>query len=407
MLVFPKMTGGNVVGPDSATDAHIPQFDGTSGKRIKDGLPLVTTLGSPGADTNVPSEKAVRAAIASGRGENHVTDPDCEINLPTIHGHTWDGDNRSSNVDAVASGLSTEQIHGGAKSAKWVRESADTSLWYVGWRGHSADMELIAGKFFTWSLWVYAPSDAPTLKARVECYDNAGNLLKTVDSTISVVSAQWQKLTVLIEVPTGTADSDFQVGYFATPSDTSVFYTDDFDLYVGASAGDASGPESAIDDDIATFSGTSGKLIQDGGKKIADLIPQSLATAANDFIAASGAGAFAKKTPGETRAILGMPRIIIGTYTGDGAATQEIYLEEGFCPHFVMVWTQSNDSNREPSMRCTDDIGTKQFNGQYATSSTSGIAALTANGFTVGLDGPIENNDSNLVYSYLALRTCP
>ena len=89
MLVFPKMTGGNVVGPDSATDAHIPQFDGTSGKRIKDGLPLVTTLGSPGADTNVPSEKAVRAAIATGRGENHVTDPDCEINLPTIHGHTW------------------------------------------------------------------------------------------------------------------------------------------------------------------------------------------------------------------------------------------------------------------------------------------------------------------------------
>lgn len=39
----------------------------------------------------------------------------------------------------------------------------------------------------------------------------------------------------------------------------------------GGGTGDVVGPASATDDNIATFDGTTGKLIQDGGKKIADL----------------------------------------------------------------------------------------------------------------------------------------
>lgn len=56
---------GDVVGPGSATNDHIPQFDGTTGKLLKDGLGLVTTVGSPGSDSNVPSEQGVREAISS------------------------------------------------------------------------------------------------------------------------------------------------------------------------------------------------------------------------------------------------------------------------------------------------------------------------------------------------------
>lgn len=56
---------GDVVGPASATADHIPQFNGTTGKLIKDGLPLVTSIGTPGVNTNVPTEKAVRDALAT------------------------------------------------------------------------------------------------------------------------------------------------------------------------------------------------------------------------------------------------------------------------------------------------------------------------------------------------------
>lgn len=56
---------GDVVGPASNSANYIPQWDGADSKTLKNGLALVTTLGSPGADTNIPSEAAVRAAISN------------------------------------------------------------------------------------------------------------------------------------------------------------------------------------------------------------------------------------------------------------------------------------------------------------------------------------------------------
>lgn len=60
--------------------------------------------------------------------------------------------------------------------------------------------------------------------------------------------------------------------------------------YVGAAwavagvpgAGDVVGPASAVDDRIATFDGTTGKLIQDGGKTIAQLQTHSISIACSD-----------------------------------------------------------------------------------------------------------------------------
>jgi hypothetical protein len=57
-----------VVGPASAVANNIPKFADTSGKVISDGYAVVTTLGSPGADTNIATEAAVRAAISSAGG---------------------------------------------------------------------------------------------------------------------------------------------------------------------------------------------------------------------------------------------------------------------------------------------------------------------------------------------------
>jgi len=163
-------------------------------------------------------------------GDNHVTDADCEAAIPTLHEHTWDGDNFSYNVDAVASGLSTDQKHGGAKSVKWVREGVPAALWYVGWRQDSSDISLVAGTFYKWAVWVYVGSAAPTLQARVRFYDSLGNPISELRTT-ATLSGAWEKLSVFVEVPHGATTAGFFIGYFATPSDTDVFYTDDFELY--------------------------------------------------------------------------------------------------------------------------------------------------------------------------------
>ncbi|MFA5185357.1 MAG: hypothetical protein WC551_02630 [Patescibacteria group bacterium] len=59
---------GDVVGPATNTDAKVPQWNGANSKTLKDGLTLVTTVGSPGADTSIPTEKAVRSAIGAAGG---------------------------------------------------------------------------------------------------------------------------------------------------------------------------------------------------------------------------------------------------------------------------------------------------------------------------------------------------
>lgn len=76
-----------VVGPVSVTDNDLAQFDGTTGKLIKDGLSVVTTLGSPGTDTNIPTEQAVRSAIsASGGGDVSGPASSVDGNITTFSG---------------------------------------------------------------------------------------------------------------------------------------------------------------------------------------------------------------------------------------------------------------------------------------------------------------------------------
>ena len=65
-------TKGDVTGPSGAVDGNIVLFDGVTGKLIKDGLSVVTSIGATGSDTSVATEKAVRTAInniPSGSGD--------------------------------------------------------------------------------------------------------------------------------------------------------------------------------------------------------------------------------------------------------------------------------------------------------------------------------------------------
>lgn len=62
------------------------------------------------------------------------------------------------------------------------------------------------------------------------------------------------------------------------------------DLYSGGGSGDVMGPASSVDDHIATFDGTTGKLIQDGGYTVPQLRLQSIIVACSDEVTALTVG---------------------------------------------------------------------------------------------------------------------
>ena len=70
---------GKVDGAGTVTDGHIVQFDGTTGKTIKGGVSITTTVANPGVNTNLPTEAAVRAAIVAACGGD-VTGPESSTN---------------------------------------------------------------------------------------------------------------------------------------------------------------------------------------------------------------------------------------------------------------------------------------------------------------------------------------
>ncbi|MDX9785438.1 MAG: hypothetical protein RBT11_01585 [Desulfobacterales bacterium] len=56
---------GDVFGPVTNTADYVPQWNGADSKTLKNGLSVVTTIGDPGSDAAIPTEQAVREAIAS------------------------------------------------------------------------------------------------------------------------------------------------------------------------------------------------------------------------------------------------------------------------------------------------------------------------------------------------------
>ena len=54
-----------VTSPPAHTDSHIPQWDGTNTHTLRDGLSVASSVGTPGSSTALPTEAAVRSAIAA------------------------------------------------------------------------------------------------------------------------------------------------------------------------------------------------------------------------------------------------------------------------------------------------------------------------------------------------------
>lgn len=75
---------GNVTGPNSATAGDIAAFSDTTGKVLADTYSVVTTVGSPGLDTQIPTAKAVRSAISAAGGGNVNAGGTLTSNMPVI-----------------------------------------------------------------------------------------------------------------------------------------------------------------------------------------------------------------------------------------------------------------------------------------------------------------------------------
>lgn len=202
---------GDTVGPGSAVDGDIPQFSGTTGKLLKDGLGLVTTLGSPGSDSNLASEKAVRTAITAG-GAGNVSGPGSAVNndIPQFDGTTGhlikDGLGLVTTVGSP--GLDTN-----VASEKAVRTAITA--------GGSGN--------------VSGPGSATDLDF-VQFDGTTGHLIKDTGlALVTTLASPGTDLHLATEKATRTALSPLIVG-----------------------------PGSAVDGDIVQFSGTTGKLAKDG-----------------------------------------------------------------------------------------------------------------------------------------------
>ncbi len=61
----PCSTAATLATPSSTAVGNVPQYSNTTGSAVSAGLSVVTSLGNPGLDTNVATEKAIRTALAA------------------------------------------------------------------------------------------------------------------------------------------------------------------------------------------------------------------------------------------------------------------------------------------------------------------------------------------------------
>ena len=183
---------GNVTGPASATDADFAQYDGATGKLLKDGLSFTTSVDTPGLDTEVPSAKAVRAAISAG-GSGDASGPAGATDENFV---IFDG---ASGKLLKDSGLAVS-----GADASVITGTAGTDTYLAAW---NADGDLVDGQVPPTGT-IIGTTDAQTLtnkrlNPRVSTATSTATLTVDADSYDQAnLTAQAAALT--IAAPTGT-----------------------------------------------------------------------------------------------------------------------------------------------------------------------------------------------------------
>jgi len=235
--------GGDVVGPAGATDNNIAVFDTATGKLIQDSGTLISDLLDK-ADSVVISDVAYDDT-------------------------TWDSNTDGASKNTIRDKVNTMDTAIGLNTAKVTNATHTGEV--TGSVGLVLDPTCISGKSDT----TIADSDY------VLFWDDSDSTLKKVDAaeltagggggytnlTQFVDQTAWRFFYSntdgdVIEFPLGIAGTFME----SNGADTTPVWS------VPAGGGDVVGPAGATDNNIATFDTATGKLIQDSGTLISDLL---------------------------------------------------------------------------------------------------------------------------------------
>lgn len=239
---------GDVVGPASSTNNDIAVFNGTTGKLIKDGGATIAQVkdranhtGTQLAATISDFNSAADARVAAG-----ITGKEDTANKGAANGYApLDASTKiaaaylPSYVDDVIEAADFASLPGTGETGK-IYVTLDTNKTYR-WSG-SAYVEISASPGST---------DAVT-EGATNLYFTAARVRSTVLTGLSLATNQAIAAT----------DTVLQAFGYLQKQITDLIAT---------VAGKVDGPASAVDNDIAVYDGTTGKLVKDGGKKIVDV----------------------------------------------------------------------------------------------------------------------------------------
>ncbi len=167
----------------------------------------------------------------------------------------------------------------------------------------------------------------------------------------------------------------------ATESDQAVNYGQLQSVLATAGAGDVVGPASATDDRIATFDGATGKIIQDGGKTIAEVEAAAAAaalTAVRDGVSASF-DTLAELASGKAPATSGTS-VLKGDGSGGTTAAAATDLGAGkhtlWIPAAAMTARTTNGAASGTTELATNDIMLRSFD--FDTTTEEGVGFMIA-----------------------------
>jgi hypothetical protein len=261
--------GGDVTGPASSVDSNLAAFDGTTGKILKDGGVSASSFATaaqgatadsatqPGDNvstlTNDAAYLSTVATDATITGDGTPGSP-----LSAVTGGSGDVTGPASSVNeniAVFDGVTGKVIKdGGAKTTDFATSA----------QGAKADTATQPG------------DNISTLTNDAGYTSNAGDVVGpavAVDSNF----ASYDTTTGKLIKDSGSSASSFATSAQGALADTATQPGDNVstltnDAGYTSNTGDVVGPASSVDARIATYSGVTGKLIQDGGSTVADVL---------------------------------------------------------------------------------------------------------------------------------------
>jgi len=235
---------GDVVGPASAVTARIATFDGTTGKLLQDSGSLVSDFAT--------SAQGSLADSATQPGDNISTltnDSGFTTNTGDVVGPASAVDNNFASFDLTTGKLIQDSGSSASSFATAAQGSLADSATQPG--DNVSDLTNDAG--YTTNVGdVVGPASSVT--ARIATFDGTtGKLLQDSGSLVSDFATSAQG---------ALADSATQPGDNVSDLTNDAGYT--------TNTGDVVGPASSVTARIATFDGTTGKLLQDSGSLVSD-----------------------------------------------------------------------------------------------------------------------------------------